>query len=307
MRPAILVTGANGFIGRFTCAALRASGEGWRIVGVSRSVAPVADVDMWQRVDLREAAAVNAMIDEVRPEAVIHLAGALHHAGAVAHVEHNILATAQLTQALAGRCNRYVLGSSGIVYGGPGTATGCSREEDHPRPRDSYAVSKLAAEQIAAALWPGGGRGLVVGRIFNVCGPGQDAHHVVGALARQIASRLPSVVAYGPLTTQRDFIDVRDVARALVGLAMHTSATGCYNIARGDAVTIRDVLGLLVQIAKYTGSIEEVPSMATINLPRQCASVDRLRAIGLAPQISIRQSLEDVIHSINLASNDSAC
>jgi nucleoside-diphosphate-sugar epimerase len=298
VKQTVLVTGANGFIGRHTCEALRNDPEPCRVVGLSRSTTAVADVDTWCQVDLTDAAAVLEVVKAERPDIVIHLAGALRHASAPEHVVHNTLATTHLLQAIAGRCRRVVFGSSGIVYGGPLIPTGLSHEGDCPHPRDSYAVSKLAAEGMAAGLWPARDEGLVIARIFNVCGPGQDTQHVVGALAQQLVSHPTSLTVRGPLDVERDFVDVRDVARALVGLALRPSVARLINVASGKSVAIGEVVRILVEITAYRGAITEVPDPGSVNLKRQCGSIGRLRAARLAPRIPLRQSLEDVVRTM---------
>jgi GDP-4-dehydro-6-deoxy-D-mannose reductase len=266
-----LVTGARGFVGRHLVAQIREADGGAEIVGTGRSHFP-----------LRDTAGLRRLIGEWRPDCVFHLAAATHSAAEPDLIETNVAGTASLMTALSGSHARVVLASSGSVYGDPERLP---IAETHPcRPRDVYGATKLAAERIA-------GDRVVVARIFNVVGPGQDETHVCGRLAAQLASGATRIEV-GPTDTTRDFIDVRDVASALFLLAERGRAGETYNVAGGRETSIQAVLSELIRIYGATVEIvrrDGVPA----GVHRHVADIARLRQLGFTPSFSLADSLRD--------------
>jgi nucleoside-diphosphate-sugar epimerase len=213
----------------------------------------------------------------------------------------NVEGTIDFLEAVADagpQIERIVIGSSGSVYGDP---SGLPLREDAPcEPNDYYAVSKLAQEHAARILAAQRRLPVVVARIFNIIGAGQDERHVAGRFASQIAAigagAAPARLEVGDLSTARDFIDVRDVARALVILASGPEARGTYNVAAGVETPIGEILGILLDVARLRGmvSVDRTYSRAS-DVPRAFASIERLRAAGYAPTVSLAQSLVDVL------------
>ena len=101
--------------------------------------------------------------------------------------------------------------------------------------------------------------------------------------------------ALGPLVTSRDFIDVRDVATALVTLAESGAANSIYNVASGEEIEVQRILDHLL---KATGgkhpAIEKIEGRRT-DFSRQIVDVGALSALGWRPNFSLQQSLDDVL------------
>ncbi len=284
------VTGAAGFVGSWLTRHLRSSGD--TVVGV--------DAD----IDVRDGAAVKESLTSVAPDVVYHLAG-------LAHVGRswedpaptflvNALGTLNVLEA-AVSCSdppRVLVVSSAEVYGSAG---GVQVTEDAPlRPVSPYASSKVAAEFLALQEHLGRGLAVVRARPFNHVGPGQSAEFVVSALARRIvaAERAGGAgVPVGNLEAERDFTDVRDVVRAYRLLAERGRAGEAYNVASGQATTVRDVADRLAALA--TCRVELVPDrslMRPVDVPVFLGDASRLRdETGWAPEIPLEQTLVDVL------------
>jgi len=207
-----------------------------------------------------------------------------------AYVAHNDLATAQLLSAMAadGFAGRLVLASSMVVYGegryecpehgvvAPGTRIAadldagrfeppcprCGRPLD-PRtvpenavldPRSVYAATKLAQEHLCSAYGRETGVPVTALRYHNVYGPRmpRDTPYAgVASIFRSAyaAGRIPRVFEDGG--QRRDFVHVRDVARANVrALTATTPVAGAFNVASG---TPRTVLELARELAEACG------------------------------------------------------
>ena len=267
-----LVTGAHGLIGRHLCARL-----GGEVTGIGHRELPLSDTKGLRR-----------LVARVRPQCIVHLAGALHGASEAELVATNVVGTLSLMQAAAGSGARVVVASSGAVYGAP---TALPIRESHAcNPVDLYGVTKLAAEHLARIEAARGGLGLVVARIFNVVGPGQGEDHVCGRLAAQLA-RGPRVIEVGTLDATRDFIDVRDVASALVVLGER--GRGTYNVGSGRETPVGEVLAELVRISGVSVDVRTRHDTPR-GVGRHVADVSRLSELGFVPAFPLSRSLRDL-------------
>ena len=156
--PAVLVTGASGLLGAHAC--LAAAARGMRVTGtVHRHPVSLPGVEL-VGVDLAGAGDVRALLDDARPDWVLHCAAMTEVDRAEEHPElaarANVEMTALLAGAAAGAGAGFVYVSTDAVY--PGTAGGYG-EDDATGPVNVYARSKLAGEAAARAA---GARHLVV-------------------------------------------------------------------------------------------------------------------------------------------------
>ena len=284
MGGAILVTGAQGFVGRHMLAEL---GDRARPV----------DADVTDREALGEA-----LTDA---EAVVHLAALSSAAESWQDVAEtwrvNVLGTVNVLQAALGM--RVLLASSADVYG---------NAEEIPTPETAavapvspYGASKAAAEVAADQARRAGGD-VVVARAFQHEGPGRDERFAVGSWAAQIARAEGAgggTVYVGDLTAKRDITDVRDVCRAYALLLDPDVPVGTYNVATGTSVEMRQVLDVLVGLA--TCPIEVVQDPARLRpgtIGELCGDASRVRgATGWAPTIPLEQTLADTLAAARAA------
>ena len=125
-----------------------------------------------------------------------------------------------------------------------------------PRPGGPYGVSKLSASELVL----GSGLDAVVLRVFSPVGPGTPAGSPLGRLAEAMRRAMQAgdgELKLAGLGVQRDFVDVRDVARA-VHAASLSAAQGVVNIGTGRAVKLRDAAAVLARVAGYAGALHEL-------------------------------------------------
>jgi len=282
-----LVTGANGFVG-------------------SHLRAELGDAFVPFEGDVLDADTLRASVRETRPGGVVHLA-ALSSVGEswsdMAEVWRvNALGTLSVLEALRAEAPgaRLVFASSGDVYG---------RAERIPTPEDSpvepvspYAASKAAAEIACrqAEL------DVVIARAFPHVGPGQDERFAVGSWTAQLARLLAEgggVLRVGDLEVERDLNDVRDVCRAYRRLLDAGVPVGTYNVASGRAVTLSQVVELLVELAGAEVEVERNEArLRPADVRVLCGDPTKLRAAtGWVPEIPLEQTLADALEAAGRA------
>ena len=301
----VLVTGAGGFVGRHVAHLLVAEGDTVTATVWDGEAGPVPEGEVpgavVRELDVRDREAVERVVEEARPEVVIHLA-ALSHVGAswsrpAEYFRVNVLGTEHVVRAAARSGGaRVLLASSGEVYGR------VRREdqpiaEDHPvAPGSPYALSKAAAERIALAL---PGARVVLVRSFNLVGPGQAPTFALPSFARQLAEihrgRQEPVLRVGNLAARRDFVHVEAAARGYLLLARSGEAGTAYHVASGHPRSIAEALDALVRISGVDAEIEPDPErMRPVDQPLLCGAPDRLRALGWSPEPGFETAVEEL-------------
>lgn len=300
----VLITGATGFVGVYLVAHLAEAYPGWHVTGTTRHA---AEADSRAALcDLRDAGAVASLVQQIRPEMVVHLAGQSNVPASLRDPEttlaNNILGTLHLLDGCRAHAPnaRLLIVSSSEVYGPTPPEAQPLCEERPLRPVNPYAVSKATQEMLALQYAHSYGLDVVVARPFNHIGPGQTDRFVVSAFARQVVEverGERQAVSVGNLDAARDFTDVRDVVRAYLLLLEKGERGGIYNIGRGTAVTIGDLLDMLCRLAQGAITIERDPArLRPSDAPVMIADTTRLRqATGWEPEVSLTQSLDETL------------
>lgn len=235
------------------------------------------------------------LLRELRPATIIHVASALRDDPRLSLFETNVEGTARLFESVS-LIPHYspliVLGSSGGVYGRipasqlPIAETACCN------PVDEYTISKRSSELLSLLMAKRFQLRLRVARVFNVIGSGQDERHIGGQLAldlMRIKKGKQKDLVLGPLTSTRDFIDVRDVASALLFLAKLDTPNGTYNVASGLETSVEDVLEAFIE-ASGVSVTPKLDNTRVSEISRQVADVSRLRSLGFRAENSLKTS-----------------
>ena len=259
--------------------------------------------------DVTDTDALSQAIAAAKPQSVIHLAAASSVAASWTDAGEpwrvNALGTVNVLDAVRAHVPeaRVLVVSTGDVYG---QADELPTPETAPfRPTSPYAASKAAAE-LAADQFRRAGSDVVIARAFQHEGPGRDERFAVGSWAAQIA-RAEEVghgqVLVGDLSPRRDITDVRDVIRAYEALLDPSVPAETYNVASGNAVAMRDVLDILVSLARCPIEVEEDPSrFRTSEVKELSGDSSKLRAAtDWAPTIPLEQTLADTLDAARAA------
>lgn len=291
----VLITGAAGFVGRHLTAHLEAMGD--QVIGVDRT-GELA-------VDITDADAVTALLQQVRPEVVYHLAGWADVGGSWQAPVEAFRANAEGTlNVLSAACDagvgRVLAVSSADVYGKVDPSELPLTEDSPLRPASPYAASKVAADYLGLQAWLGRGLPVLRVRAFNHLGPGQTDKFVAPALASRIARAERDggdVLPIGDLSARRDFTDVRDVVRAYRLLMEHGEPGEVYNVCSGVDLAVQDLADQLLAQARIPLRFETDPSLLRpVEVPVLRGSHQRLTdATGWQPEIPISQTLTDLL------------
>jgi nucleoside-diphosphate-sugar epimerase len=287
-RPTWLVTGGSGFLGRHLLE--RLAREPIEVVALGRRPIPgrFVQADLLDREGLRRA------LTEVAPMLIFHLAGKTPPADAVALDRANRQATICLLDALQaiGRPVR-------VIVAGSAAELGSVPVEDLPvgegypcRPETDYGRSKHAATEAALAVEPP--VETIVARLFNPIGPGMPEDQSFGRFAMLLRNgEGMTTLQVGNLDPRRDFIDVRDVAEALLALALR-ARPGLYHVGTGQSHGVGEGLEALIALSGRDVRVEVDHSRAAGPADSR-ADIRLIQAeTGWSPRIPFEQSLADV-------------
>ena len=302
----VLITGITGFAGSHLAEHLVSRGD--EVHGLAhepppfKNLAAVEDRVRIHEGDITRLEDVQGALAGSRADAVVHLAGMAVPTLAsdpVAAVRVNVLGTAAMLTALEQHTNtRLVLASSADVYGAPDRVP---VDETAPvRPGNVYSATKVAAEALASELGARHGAPVVILRPANQNGPRQHPGLAASAFAKQIAEAeagfTEPVVRHGRLDAERDFLDVRDMARAYAA-ALEIDESGTFNVGTGQAVAIAEILQTLLALARIPIRAELDPSRVRGGEPTRIAlDATRFRQkTGWSPRIALADSLRDTL------------
>ena len=262
-----LITGATGFVGRHVLSALHGESDDPRtpenkLIVLGRRRPDDWPEDAFVAADLNDANQLGETIRRIAPDFVIHTAGRTPPASDEELYRANFWATIHLLSALRStrRPVRIVLSGSAAELG-PVDAADLPVNETHAcNPIDAYGRSKWLAT--VGGLSERAPLEVMVARVFNPIGPGTPATQAFG----QFAARLndpdpdPLKLEVGDLDSCRDFIDVRDVARAMIALALRGRANLVYHVGTGRSHRVGDGLDRLVRLSGRTVKVSVDPA-----------------------------------------------
>ena len=324
----VLVTGAQGFIGRFVVDQLL--NENVEVLAIGRSPenhltfthvitlgntqrpAPLpvsiqqtlseSKYYRYQAVDLIDRTGIDNVIASFEPNWVIHLASGLRGDPTEKLIAGNIVGTTNLIDSLnsVGNCEKLVIASTCGVYGSLSPGEPAFVESATHRPADFYSASKSAMEILTRNLAHRYELPTVWGRIFNVVGPGQDERHVCGrfvSVATEIlrGTKTPEMEV-GNLDSTRDFIDVRDVAKAMILICKAGVDGTSYNVCNGIEIRISHILDCVLEAAGLADSIRVnvLPSRDS-DVSRNVGDNSAVKAIGYEPEFDISKAIKDLM------------
>jgi len=311
----VLVTGADGFVGRYLVHSLL--GRGDEVVAAVRPGGP--DPHIWLPVDgrdrvetvdleLTERHGADALAEHP-VDGIVHLAGLASGVEARTDPEEawvaNVLGTLRLLDAVAARpgsadTTRVLVISTAEVYGRGSRQA--RTEGDRIDPVSPYAASKAAAEIAALDVARRTGLNVMLARPFPHTGVGQATKYVIPSFLERLieAKRLGvSTIATGNLDPVRDIMDVRDVVEAYVGLLDRGIAGEAYNVASGTGYSVLEILRLMAGLVGIDVEPQPDPALQRpADIPHLVGDASKLRdATGWQPRIPFERTLAEMVHA----------
>jgi UDP-glucose 4-epimerase len=293
-KPALLLTGACGFIGRSISEA--ACKGDWSVYGVDvvprGNAPPMKEYYQLRLPDDR----FFEVVEKIKPGCCVHCAGG---ASVIQSIKDPIadfaagpLLTIYLLEALrkhAPDCRTIFL-SSAAVYGNPAALP--VDETQAPAPISPYGFHKWQCELLCREFAESFNLSTASVRIFSAYGPGLRKQ-VLWEICRKVIVD-GRIALHGTGAESRDFVHAGDIAQAVLSVLAKAPLEGeVYNVASGRETTIRELARLVA--ASLRADLEpvfdgEIPTGDPINW---CADITKVRRLGFVPEIKLEEGVED--------------
>jgi GDP-4-dehydro-6-deoxy-D-mannose reductase len=305
----VLITGITGFAGGHLAQTLLDDGDevfgvardkGQGLAHLSREITPTI-------ADLGAAGVVETLLNDIKPEAIFHLAGQAFvptaWADPWATFNDNIRPQLNILQTIVKHNlkTRLLIVASNEVYGRVHSDELPVKEDTPMRPSNPYGVSKITQDMLGYQFFLSHQIEVIRARPFNHIGPRQSPFFVSSSFAKQIAEieygLVEPVLRVGNLNARRDFTDVKDVARAYILLMRHGQPGEAYNIGTGQAHSIQYLLEVLLSYSQAQITVVPDPNrMRPSDVPLIFADNSKLRAqTGWTPTCKFEDSLRQVL------------
>jgi nucleoside-diphosphate-sugar epimerase len=300
----VLVTGAGGFIGRWSITPLLNMGyEVHAVLSRSSQRAPPGELRgaRLHTADLLDPAAVDTLLDAVSPSHLLHFAwmatpGVYWQSpdnalwlNASQHLLRRFKAVAGRRAVMAGSCAEYDWARAGVCVE---RSTPLADEAGTKLP--AYVANKLAMQRMLAQFGAEDGLSTAWGRIFFQFGPHEHPHRLVSSVIRHLLLDQEALCTHGRQV--RSFLHVADVGAAFAQL-LDGDVQGPVNIGSDERVSLAE---LIDRIARKIGRSDRVRlgarSTATEEPPLLVPDIQRLRdEVGFEPRYSLNQAIDDTI------------
>lgn len=268
----VTVFGGTGFVGRRLCADLAAAGA--EVLSVARRPPAGPYGYGFRALDLGGCAVaeLTALLEDQDPDIVVNATGSIWGltedqmerscAEPARRLVGALLARAAETRAGARATRRPRLVHLGSVLEyGPIERSGRTHPSLPARPDSAYGRAKLAATDEVLSATRTGALDATVLRLANVAGPGTPAISLLGRVAARLADPATAepVIELTALEAYRDYVDVRDVAEAVIRAFDAPVLGRVLDIGRGEAVSVRSLVRLLIEVSGRRAELVETP------------------------------------------------
>lgn len=302
-----LIIGGAGFVGGYLIKELAGAGS-----EVHATCLPSEKIDSTDctahTLDILDIDAVTAILNEVKPDTIFHLAAqssvALSWKKPQLTADINIKGSINVLEAMRmaeKQDMRILLIGSGEEYGFIREGACPISEDERLRPGNVYAATKACQGMIGEIYARAYKMDIIMVRAFNHSGPGQLPMFVISDFCHQIAEtekcgKLPEM-SVGNLSAMRDFTDVRDVVRAYRLLSEKGVSGQTYNVGRGKAVEIQYILDTALSMSETEITVKRDPSrMRASDIPIIEPDVSKIYAdTGWKAEISMEQTIRDTL------------
>ncbi len=314
-----LVTGGAGFIGSHLCERLIAKGDSVTVIddlstGRLKNLSGIREHPRFRFLEgsVTDGELVGECVAE--SDRIFHLAAAVGVKLIVQHPLHSLLVNTRgaenVLACAAEQGKKTFVASSSEIYG-KSEKERFSEEDDRilgstTISRWGYSTSKALDELLAFAYFRERGLPVIIGRLFNVCGPRQVGRYGM-VVPRFVTAALKGepITVYSDGQQTRSFMDVEDAVEAAIRLVEEPWCAGqVFNIGSGEKITI---LQLAEKVKRMTGSrsrIQFIPYEQAYDegfedMRYRVPDISRLKAaVGFTPRYGIEEILSRTIQHL---------
>ncbi len=294
----IVVAGGTGLAGSAIVRAYQAAGQ--EVIPVSRKV-----------VDLLDRDATFNFIKDVKPSLIVDAAAKVGGIGAnnsfpVEFLADNVRIQSNLMEAAhASDVEKFIFLGSSCIY--PRDCAQPIKEEylltgPLEETNSAYAVAKIAGIELIKSFRKEYGRTWISLMPTNLYGINDNfelqGSHVLPAFIRRFVEaaekNAPVETLWGTGSPKREFLHVDDLAAAVVHLGKNYNSSEHLNIGTGEDLSIKELAELVAELAGFKGELAWDSSKPD-GTPRKVLDVSKAKALGWAPQISLRDGIASTI------------
>ena len=281
----IAVAGSDGFVGRHVCSQLREKGH------------DIIPIDVTQGIDLCDVSVVEQI---PKIECFVHLANLVYvpasYEDPAMFYRINYLTTLNALE-VCRKWNARLVYISSYIYGSPQYLP---VDENHPVcPFNPYAQTKVICEMICEGYHRDFGVKVSIMRPFNVYGVGQKGRLLIPEIISQLKEGKTCILLKAS-SPRRDYVNVVDVARAIVTCAKSDEPYGIYNVCSGESVSVGEITEIINRNLKTKVEFSFSASDRPSEVDESRGSCERLKALGWKPSIGFEVGIQQILESENL-------
>lgn len=310
-----LITGFSGFVGRHFLQYLYERPEAFEICGIDIKE-PSFDCSVYKdkldiqfkKVNLLDKDELKTVLNEFRPDYILHLASFSSVAYSWQHPEDCFINNTNIFLNLTGALKESAMASrvlsigSSEEYGNVLPEQLPLKEDMHLTPVSPYAVARVSQEMFSRVFVDHYHLNIILTRSFNHIGPWQDERFVVPSFIRRIldirdTGAKAGIIETGDTTIIRDFVDVRDVVRAYYLLLTEGTPGEIYNICSGKGIPLSEVIETIESITDMEIKTRVNPEFVRPDDNRVIIGSHHKisEELGWKPEISLEDTLKDMI------------
>ena len=302
-----LVVGGGGFVGPYLVKHLKEE-QGMEVY-VTKTEKETLDMDCSgiYNLDILELSQVAELLNKIRPDYIFHLAAQSSVAYSWKNpgltIDVNIKGCVNLLDGIRqlDYKPRVLLIGSGEEYGHIKDGECPIVEDNVLRPGNIYAATKSCQNMLGKIYSDAYDMDVMMVRAFNHIGPNQTPVFVVADFCKQVADiengQAEPVIYVGNLSARRDFTDVRDVVRAYAMLVKDGKRGETYNVGRGHAVAIQEILERIVALSDKDIDVRvDESKLRPVDVPIIEPDITKIReTVGWEPEIELETTLKETL------------
>ena len=302
-----LVVGGGGFVGPYLVKHLKEE-QGMEVY-VTKTEKETLDMDCSgiYNLDILELSQVAELLNKIRPDYIFHLAAQSSVAYSWKNpgltIDVNIKGCVNLLDGIRqlDYKPRVLLIGSGEEYGHIKDGECPIVEDNVLRPGNIYAATKSCQNMLGKIYSDAYDMDVMMVRAFNHIGPNQTPVFVVADFCKQVADiengQAEPVIYVGNLSARRDFTDVRDVVRAYAMLVKDGKRGETYNVGRGHAVAIQEILESIVALSDKDIEVRvDESKLRPVDVPIIEPDITKIReTVGWEPEIELETTLKETL------------